>query len=67
MYLLILTTMFIGSLANAQDNEPNNDISTASPLALNGTVSGDIAISPTTDVIDYFQVVLDDDGLLGAQ
>ena len=66
MYLLILTTMFIGSLANAQDNEPNNDISTASPLALNGTVSGDIAISPTTDAIDYFQVVLDDDGSFSA-
>ncbi len=61
-----MIALLFSTQVSAQDIEPNDVITDASSMALNGSVTGDIYIDPATDASDYYEVVLDDDGTFSA-
>src|SRR5690554_2705929 len=63
-WALLIVVFFGINLQIYADTEPNNDIASANPLALNTLQTGDLFVNPANDINDYYVVTLPGNGLV---
>ncbi len=61
---LLLAILCLTATTAFADVEPNDNIATAEPLALNTLATGDLFVNPTNDANDYYIVTLPANGLV---